>query len=308
MNGDGTLEIFSLSEYPHVTPYSEEPPYRGVLELDGSGTYQRSENFLPDLEFSDFLTSDMRIDDLNKDGFDDLVIAVSPDFLIDGPNNGAPADISPSFKVGLSNGSLDPQNFTWESYGSHEMDNETWADYQSINSNSSEFSAGVSNIETIDLDQDGDLDILVGYYVVSGGAWETSTFSAFLNNNGSFQDATSEIFPQQDTNSSIDNPTTFIFGFHQIDMNLDGFLDLVLETKSTDKWLKTEVSHNFFISDGTQLLPYKYDSQWFHDEISSIMSLRSADLNGDGFEDLVGRQSNLDGDIIISAMNSGLIA
>ena len=43
-------------------------------------------------------------------------------------------------------------------------------------------------------------------------------------------------------------------------------------------------------------------------EIANIEKFRSADLNGDGFLDLIGKQSNLDGDIVISAINNGFIA
>ena len=75
-----------------------------------------------------------------------------------------------------------------------------------------------------------------------------SIFDAFLNENGLLRDATSELFPIQTANSSIDNPTSFIFGFHEIDINLDGRVDLVLETKSKDSSLKNDVSHSFFIS------------------------------------------------------------
>ena len=159
----------------------------------------------------------------------------------------------------------------------------------------------------MDLDQDGDFDVLIGYYVGSGGAWETSTFNAFLNENGFLRDATSELFPRQTANSAVDNPTSFIFGFHEIDINLDGSIDLLLETKSKDSDLKNDVSHNFFISKDDKFYPYDYHTKLGYHEIANIEKVRSADLNGDGFLDLIGKQSNLDGDIVVSAINNGLI-
>jgi hypothetical protein len=307
LDGDGVLEIFSLSEYPRVAPYSTEEDFRGPLVRNEDGTYVRSGATLPEAEFNGLVTSDMRIADLNGDGFEDLIIAVSPDFGDTAGRDGSPNEVTPSFKVGLSDGSLDPEGYTWSSYGAHQMSSDIWDAFVSQNSDATEFSAGVSNIELMDIDGDNDLDVVVGYYISAGGSWITSGFNVHTNTNGIFADETAELFPNQDSNLSITNPTSFILGFHHGDLNNDGNMDLVLETKTADYWISGNVSHNIFVNDGAIYHPLQHDNASLDHSIATMTYSRPLHLNNDTFIDMVGVRSS-DADFqIISALNEGII-
>lgn len=306
LNGDGILEIFSLSEYPRVIPYSNEQDFRGPLVRAEDGVYERHGTTLPEAEFGGYITSDIRIEDLNGDGFEDLIVAVSPDFQATG-SNGSPGEVTPSFKVGLSNGSLDPESYTWSSYGEHQVSSEIWDVFVSQNSEANEFTAGVSNIELIDIDGDTDLDVVVGYYIGAGESWLTSGFNVHTNSDGVFIDETDKLFPNQESNLSITSPTSFILGFYHSDLNGDGNMDLILETKTADDWTNGNVSHSIFVNDGTTYSPIVHNQASLDHSISNMIYLRPLDLNGDMLDDLVGIRSPDDDFQIISALNQGII-
>jgi len=177
----------------------------------------------------------------------------------------------------------------------------------SQNSDATEFSAGVSNIELMDIDGDNDLDVVVGYYISAGGSWITSGFNVHTNTNGIFADETAELFPNQDSNLSITNPTSFILGFHHGDLNNDGNMDLVLETKTADYWISGNVSHNIFVNDGAIYHPLQHDNASLDHSIATMTYSRPLHLNNDTFIDMVGVRSS-DADFqIISALNEGII-
>ena len=309
LNGDGVNEIFSLSEYPGSSPYASEPSYKGLLTLNQEGQYTRNNIELPNTEFANLMTSDMRIADLNGDGYDDLVVTVSPRFVTGDVGSPALSSTVGSIKVGTSDGTLNLSAYTWDTYGEHPMDDQTWSEYVAKNGSSSSYSSGVSNVEVIDINQDGQLDILVGYYVSSGGSWETSGFKVFINDNGSFSDETATLFPDQSSNLSVDEPTSFIYGFHAADINIDGLVDLVLETKSSDRADSYDgvKAHTIFINDGEKFLPVDRE-QLTHESGAVQTMLRTADINGDNVIDILGTMGRSDYEALVTNLNyEGLI-
>mgnify|MGYP003300671570 FL=1 len=76
---------------------------------------------------------------------------------------------------------------------------------------------GTSNVELLDVDGDGYLDILEGQYHTVSGLWSGSGFKFYrYNHKGNcFEDATDKFFPNQFTNRNIKDNffTAYIHNF-----------------------------------------------------------------------------------------------
>jgi hypothetical protein len=262
LNGDGEYEIFSLSEWPITTPFSSETSFRGLLVPDSNGLYVRSSHVLPST-FDNIVTSDMRIDDINGDGFDDLVIATSPLY-----NNGeTPMSASAlgSFKVGLSDGTLNVADYNWNTFGTHAMSETEWDLFQASyvpNEATSAYDgsgtmAGVGNIELLDINDDGQVDIVPSYFVQNNGGWAWSGFGIYINDNGTFIDQTDVFVPNQSGNQSVTEVTSSIWRVFKADINGDGKEDLITQTQTPEKLsnFTGTKSHTIYINDDDIFIP-----------------------------------------------------
>ena len=311
LDNDGIYEITSFSEWPlGTTPESPEVEYRGLLTPNNNGEYVRTNHTLPNI-FDGLVIPDVRIGDINGDGIDDIVIATSPSYQ----NVNTPADASAvgSFKVGISNGTLNLEEFNWTTYGTHPMSQEDWNSFSATFDEDAgtelydgvEAMAGVSNIELLDINDDGQLDILVGHYVQKYSSWIISDFTVFINNGGNFVDKTAELFPDQSGNESFLEPTSAMWSVFEADLNIDGLDDIVIQVKSIDaaSHFSGPKSHTFYINEGTHYTPVSRSSlpDGFNQGLNEV---RPINLNGDHAIDLI----SLYGDVIVSHLNTEIIA
>jgi len=298
LNNDGVYEIFSLAEWPGTTPYTNEVGFRGLLTREPNGIYNKSNYTLP-AEFDGLVTSDMRIGDINGDGIDDLIIAISPEY--NKGNTPMTSSEIGSFKVGISDGTLDIANYNWTTYGTHPMSETMWEEFKSefkSNEVTDQYDetgtfGGVGNIELIDINDDGQLDVVASYIVQYNGGWVWSGFKTYINSGGTFTDQTSTFVPNQAGNQSTSEVTSAVWRIFKEDINADGKGDLILQTQTVEQsWnFSGESSHTFYINEGGVYKPVlrsniDVDKLTGRSEPNSLNQVRVGDFDGDNTIDL----------------------
>ena len=298
LNGDGVYEIFSLAEWPGIAPFTDEVGFRGLLTADANGTYSKADYVLPDM-FADLVTSDMRIGDVNGDGIDDLIIATSPKYN-EGNTPMTSTQIG-SFKVGLSDGTLNLENYSWATYGTHPMSEQTWESFKTeyksdeVTDQYDETGTfgGVSNIELIDINDDGQLDVVASYIVQYNGGWVWSGFKTFINDSGTFSDQTSTFVPDQSGNQSITEVTAAIWRIFKEDLNGDGKGDLVIQTQTPEQsWnFSGDKSHTIYINEDGIFKPVSRENIDVarlegRSDPNPLTQVRVGDFDGDSSVDL----------------------
>ena len=95
---------------------------------------------------------------------------------------------------------------------------------------SSKIKTGTSNVELVDIDGDGYLDILEGQFHTVSGLWSGSGFKLYRFNGNCFEDATNKFFPNQFSNRNIKNNffATYIHNFKMADINQDNLSTFIL--------------------------------------------------------------------------------
>ena len=297
LNGDGQIDIIPLSEGEQERTVPIINKNNTTFEM---GDYEYSK------EVSYFLTSDIDSADFNNDGHADLVVVITNTRSRRPSDNNAIGTI----RVIYGDGDFD---FTdnlevkfgtiWltDSDGELIVENSTEERKPGANHDRSRIVTGSGNVEAIDVDSDGYIDILEGQIFTVSGLWSGSGFKYYRNTGHCFYDATDEFFPNQRTNRNFERNvfTRYIHNFHQADINNDGWPDIILQTDGADSdWtrLKSNVGFPYvFINEGNQqFLPVSY----LKSDVSGLVGLDDivpGDFNGDGLIDILGIYSRHDG-------------
>ncbi|GEM_PF-4186615 len=174
--------------------------------------------------------------------------------------------------------------------------------------NGHKFAAGTSNVGLFDINNDGMLDILAGYWFAGGSLQMSSGFKVYINQGDCFDDQTNIFFPNQRINRETEpgTQTSYIHQFYFEDISGDKLPDLVLQMDGFMDFLSSKEPYhpNIFINNGSNVyLPllkkngprlnfetYKPDwtdtKQRFEDTLKShFHSL--GDFDGDGRSDFV---------------------
>jgi len=291
INGDGWQDILPLSEgeQEHTVP---------LINLDGTAFKLSYEPYSPEVSY--YLTPDLDSGDLDGDGFDDIVVSMMPN-QDRNPENLARIG---SLRVIYGDGDFDFSNNRHLKLGEHWLRQDEYESFKQLmhtvgNVKSQAGSGhavgridvGTTNVEIMDINGDGALDILQGYFISATGLWQTSGFKAYLNNGDCFVDGTDALFPNQKTNRHLsqhkDQRTNYIHNFHKGDVNNDGYSDLILQVDGTSNWREASMLHSpfVFLNDGHfRYLPANRAmvKEWddFHDDMVP------GDFNGDGFVDI----------------------
>ena len=292
LDNDGFVDILPLSE--------GEKEFTVPLKSVGGKSFELGKHeYSKDISY--YLTSDIDAGDINNDGFQDFVVAVTEN------RSRTPSDNNKigTLRVIFGDGDFDFSNNIELKFGTIWLTDEQGE--QIVNQfdgnmkagaghDASKISTGTSNVELLDVDGDGYLDILEGQYHTVSGLWSGSGFKFYrYNQNGNcFEDATDKFFPNQFTNRNIKDNffTAYIHNFRMKDINNDGLKDLILQTDggSEQKWdnnFDNEGYPYIFINhDNKKFLPVKYLNNHFS-SLSDVDDLVPGDFNGDGKIDLL---------------------
>ncbi len=292
LDNDGFVDILPLSE-------GEKEFTVPLKNLSGKNFELGKHEYSKDISY--YLTSDIDAGDINNDGFQDFVVAVTEN------RSRTPFDNNKigTLRVIFGDGDFDFSNNIELKFGTIWLTDEQGEQLvkqfednmmAGAGHDASKIVTGTSNVELFDVDGDGYLDILEGQYHTVSGLWSGSGFKFYrYNNNGNcFEDATDKFFPNQFTNRNIKDNffTAYIHNFRMHDINNDGLKDLVLQTDGgseqewDDNFDNKGYPYIFINHDNKKFLPVRYLNNHFS-ALSNIDDLVPGDFNGDGKIDLL---------------------
>ena len=293
LNADGHIDIIPLSE-------GEREKTAPVINL-GNGAFKMGK-YEYSKEISRYLTSDVDSADFNNDGHQDLVFVARDIRPQTSKNNNEIGTI----RVLYGDGDFDFRDNLEVKFGeiwlSEDQEKRIFDNFNGSKTGRygevRHTSTGSGNVEAIDVDSDGLIDILEGQYFTVSGLWSGSGFKFYRNTGECFYDATDEFFPNQKTNRSFRENifTRYIHNFHQADINHDGRPDIVLQTDGSDAdwtqgWWNRGFPYVFINQDNETFLPVSHIGS----DVSGLIGLDDivpGDFNGDGLTDILGIYSN----------------
>lgn len=272
INNDGYKDIVSLDEEEGFASYP-------LKNIDGKKFSLLKKGLNPDIK--KYRIHDGDAADLNSDGFEDMVISIHLPKKDKFKNKG-------NLRIIYGDG-----DFNFDKNKITKMGN-SWMSKNVVNEISDDFDSevlfGTSNINLVDINADGKIDILVGEYI-DAFDWRTSGFKSYINLGNCFADQTSTYFPNQKANRKMENEnfTAFVGVFDHADLNNDGYKDLILRnwTDETSYWetAKAEAFPYIFMNHNNEkYLPIKFQTM---KRLRDEKSLSVGDFNGDGLVDLV---------------------
>ena len=304
INGDGMVDIISLTESTGKATYP-------ILQLQNN-EFQLMDKPLPQL-VTDHWIEDGEAGDLNGDGIDDYVISLEiPHFERDlSFNLSEHIENHRTLLVIYGDGDQDFSDNKSFTIGEYWFDVETLAEiFKSNTSNVTEnftlnkIPFGTANIDLVDINNDGRLDIVEGQFI---GDWSTSGLQVYLNDQDCFRHSTYQFFPNQQANRIADTnyATKYINNFYFEDINGDQLDDLVIQ--SLPIWNQQvdlgEENYPFlFLQDENgSFLPTANTNVL---ELLDISNIVVGDFNGDGKNDLAGIEIGPEGPRVKVFLNS----
>lgn len=288
INADGMVDIIPLTEANGKATYP-------ILQLRNN-EFQLAEKPLPQL-VTDHWVEDGESGDLNGDGIVDYVISLEiPSFERDPSFNLAEhIENHRTLLVIYGDGDQDFNNNISFTIGEYWFDVEILTEMFESNTdnlkkddNLNKISFGTANIELVDVNNDGRLDIVEGQFIAD---WSTSGLQVYLNDQDCFRHATHRFFPNQRANriANKNYATKYINNFYFEDINGDELDDLVIQ--SLPIWNRQidlgEKNYPFlFLQDKNgSFLPTPNTNV---SELLDISNIVIGDFNGDGKKDLAG--------------------
>lgn len=260
IDGDGLIDIIPVSE--------EQKRRTGPLKNYGNDVFKKGKTPYSRLITKE-VSSSVMAGDLNNDGHQDLVFSINIGLSDAGFTI---RDLeSKTIQVIYGDGDFNFNNNESISFGHHWLTpNEveqniknqkkfTTADNPDgiIPPTGFKFQASISNVELIDINSDGLLDIIAGYIISPGSLQMSSGFKLYVNKGNCFDDQTQAYFPNQRINRDI-NPgsqTSYIRRFYFEDISGDKLPDLILEMDGYMDFLSSKEPYhpNIFINNGSNI-------------------------------------------------------
>lgn len=303
LNNDGLLDILPVSEEPRQST--------GPLLNDGKSFALGPTSY--SARVKNEASSSLDVGDINQDGYVDLVFAITP-FKRHQTGFTSKHLNEPHLQVIFGDGDANFKNNLKMNFGTHWITSKMLKEFKS---NAKDFieegrdfatakpsnvvDGGTSNVTLVDLNADGYLDILVGYWLAAGPLQITSGFKAFVKNGDCFIDETDAFFPNQRMNRELtpNKQTAYIHDFFIGDITGDGHPDVVVQMDGTMYYADSseKYSPHIFINDGqNRYLPPtknnapaatfpKYRRYPFKEKLRVEMH-SLGDFDGDGKKDL----------------------
>jgi hypothetical protein len=277
INNDGWVDIVPLDEYDGEGSYP-------IKNINGSDYDLQKKHISNDIK--KFWIEDGDSGDLNGDGYEDMVVTIE-EFSETHPMERNKAG---TLRIVYGDGDFDFSNNKEAKLGTTWVREENLEEIERIFGES--ITSGSSNVSLIDINADNKLDILVGEYIDSETkSWHTSGFKVYINKEGCFSDETNLYFPNQFSNRKVKNEafTKFIGKFFYVDLNEDGFKDLILRNWISDTYFDKSMTDTYpyiFINhDNANYYPLPFKNGYV---FRTLHSLSPGDFNGDGKIDIIG--------------------
>jgi hypothetical protein len=261
IDGDGLVDIIPVSE--------EQGRRTGPLKNFGNDLFKKGKTPYSRLITKE-VSSSVMAGDLNNDGHVDLVFSIQK-----APNASAgfkTKDLeAETIQVIYGDGDFNFKDNESISFGHHwltpdevKQNIKNQKKFKTANNPDSitptmgyKFQASISNVELIDINRDGLLDIIAGYIFSGGSLQMSSGFKIYVNQGNCFDDQTQIYFPNQRINRDT-NPgsqTAYIHRFYFEDISGDKLPDLILQTDGYMDFLSSkEPFHpNVFINNGSDI-------------------------------------------------------
>jgi hypothetical protein len=282
IDNDGWIDIVPLDENDGFGSFPIKNIKGKIFEL-------QKKHISTDVK--NFWVEDGEAADLNNDGFYDMVVSVEENSEVYPTNRNKIG----TFRIIYGDGDFNFDNNIEVKIGTSWIKKENLNDIISVFGNN--LNTGTANINLIDINNDNRIDILISEYIKNSKFnWRTSGFKAYINKGDCFADETNLYFPNQITNRKVINEafTQFIGRFFHVDVNQDGFKDLILYN-----WWDEP---GYFENSKTNSFPYIFinheNKTYYPLSFTSGMSLRNlvgispGDFNGDGIIDIVGIENS----------------
>jgi len=264
IDGDGNIDILPVSEEPNLKT--------GPIRNNGKEIFKKGITEYSSL-VSRHLSSSLATGDLNGDGHVDLVFALTKDVSNRPGSSNTPKDLKfDTIQIIYGDGDFNFRNNKKISFGKHwltpdivnkiiknknkytEADMPTAASYVP---GVRRLGLGTSNVELIDINQDGLLDIVAGYIFGPTSLQMSSGFKVFINKGNCFNDETAIFFPNQRMNRDITPgaQSSYTHRFYFDDITGDNLPDLILQMDGYMDFLNSEepYSPNVFVNNGSNV-------------------------------------------------------
>lgn len=268
-NFDPLLDIFPVSEYNSL----REGRPRVSRTQNPDGTFTLSGAASPEA-IKDYQINSIAIGDLNRDGYTDYA------FTIFSQNSIKLDTSSPTIAFAFGNSSWNINAFEWLFLGNTWVTSLVISDFETL-SGKKVTETFPQLVNFIDLDDDGVLEIFIGYTV----AQEGSAFQILKYQDKSFIDVTDKLFPNQYSNKYSKG---FPGELYRLDLNNDGVKDLIYSVKSEEDPYKKGLtdSSSIFINENGIYVPVSLASYPKDINVKYYAGIVGGDFNGDGYSDI----------------------
>ncbi len=314
-NSDGRLDVFGIREFGFANYQGTD--LRSPLIQQEDGTFKAVAYSLPS-SLEKYGISTAKSVDLNKDGISDLILGLE---TMSKEQLGTQLSFdllkeTPSLAIAYGIKDLPISNWSFFFVGKHWIDEIAYNKFVGLyGAPSYQATAGANSLATLDINQDGQLDVVVGSFITEGFSCRSGGFQVYINEHGQFTDQTLRYFPNQE--AIRDFSSSFNFQYFLNDINSDGIKDFIVTTSSDVNWPENSKYGSYpsiYIGqkDGTFLPVDVKNMRVFDNTVVGaygINNLITGDFNGDGAVDLLSLKSenSFDWNISNSSSKTGYV-
>ena len=231
-NLDGRPDLFGLREWGRFDPsWANSDPRKPAIQNE-LGEFGFSDVSLP-YELERYRIADAVSTDLDNDGIDDLILAIQSDTY---SRDGAPANFStiksyPTGAIIWGSNDRNLQNRDVQYFGDHWMSESDLIRFEtSFGPTNSDAVHGGLAVAVMDVTGSSNPEIIINSVWQNSFIQHGAGFEIFQVNQRQVRDITSKTFPNLETQKQTNG--MFAYDYYSADINLDGFKDFVIQSKS----------------------------------------------------------------------------